>query len=138
MTSTMLLAPIALLAAVGFARADVFPFDTPSGNIYCTAGIGGITDVGCTIYEHSGQPLGAAPTCARSQSLSVMMRETGRVTAQCGRERRGQRPSGLEAMPYGHREDFGGIVCTSQREGFRCTNRDGHGFFLSRGRQEVF
>jgi hypothetical protein len=32
----------------------------------------------------------------------------------------------------------GGITCTSSEKGLECRNGDGHGFFLSKGKQELF
>jgi LppP/LprE lipoprotein len=41
-------------------------------------------------------------------------------------------------LAYGATLRIEGFTCLSQRSGLRCTNRAGHGFFLSRQRQRVF
>jgi hypothetical protein len=52
------LSVLAIFMTIATAFADVDPFNTPSGNIQCSAGIGdGIpSDVYCTIFEHDGPP----------------------------------------------------------------------------------
>ena len=39
---------------------------------------------------------------------------------------------------YGQSAQFGPITCQSERTGLTCRNQSGHGFFLSRRRQELF
>ncbi len=38
---------------------------------------------------------------------------------------------GSRALPYGDSVRYRGIVCTSTKQGLRCTTRGGHGFLLS-------
>jgi hypothetical protein len=40
-------------------------------------------------------------------------------------------------LRYGHRWKHGGFTCHSRRKGLTCSNRAGHGFFLSRKRWRV-
>ena len=52
------LSVLAIFITIAPAFADVDAFNTPSGNIECSAGIGdGIpADIYCRIFDHSGPP----------------------------------------------------------------------------------
>jgi hypothetical protein len=41
-------------------------------------------------------------------------------------------------LAYGAKLRILGFTCLSRRDGLRCTNRAGHGFFLSRQRWRTF
>lgn len=41
-------------------------------------------------------------------------------------------------LPYGARLDFGGITCLSESAGMTCSNEAGHGFTLSKARQQIY
>jgi hypothetical protein len=46
--------------------------------------------------------------------------------------------SGFVILSYGSVWERGPFTCRSRVVGLRCTNSEGHGFFLSRERQEFF
>ncbi|MFD1344252.1 DUF6636 domain-containing protein [Litorisediminicola beolgyonensis] len=120
------------------AAADVFTFETPSGNIDCVVGVGGdSSDITCTIYERSGPPARPRPgSCRGTWGHSFEMFSRGAVRMICdGPLRNG---SAQEIAPYGVTGAPGGFECTSERTGLTCRNEDGHGFFLSRRAQRVF
>jgi hypothetical protein len=135
------LSVLAIFMTIATAFADVDPFNTPSGNIQCSAGIGdGIpSDVYCTIFEHAGPP--PAPglaKCSDAFGYEFSMRERGPVTVKCGRFPRATFSGVDNAVKYGGTVKYGGIVCSSSTSGLECRNADTHGFFLSRRRQSVF
>jgi hypothetical protein len=116
-------------------------FRTPSGNIYCSVGMGeAATDISCTIIERQGPPAAPRPAgCVGPWGHAVMMREHGPVTMECGAPGSTEMAMSIhDVAEYGVTGTFGGIVCASSREGFECRNADGHGFVLSRARQSVF
>lgn len=117
------------------AAADVFTFDTPSGNIACVVGVSAdSSDIECTIYERSGPP--AAPALANCPAgHSFLMLNRGGVSVSCGGRFTGR---AFEEAPYGVTGRFGGFTCQSETTGLTCTNEDGRGFFLSRRAQRVF
>lgn len=41
-------------------------------------------------------------------------------------------------LNYGENIDQAGLRCMSEKKGLTCKNERGHGFFLSKARQEVF
>jgi hypothetical protein len=134
---------LVFLLAIAPALADVDGFTTPSGNIECAAGIGdGIpSDINCRIFERSGPPpVPHLAKCNDALGYEFSMREYGTVTAKCGLPApppASRSPDG-NAVRYGGAVKYGGIVCRSSTSGLECRNADGHGFFLSRGRQSVF
>ncbi|WP_172294221.1 DUF6636 domain-containing protein [Pseudoruegeria sp. HB172150] len=131
---------IALLVALTAspAMADVFSFETPSGNIECSVGIGrNSADIICEIIQKNGPPARPWPAdCAQVWGHRFMLRERGPVEMQCAPPPKNLSYS--DKAPYGVTGEFGGITCLSERTGFQCSNLDGHGFFLSRARQSVY
>jgi hypothetical protein len=136
---TIPLALVGLLSIVP-AFADDDPFDTPSGNIQCIGRLGyGIpAEVHCTIFDRSGPPsISRLAQCNDAPGYEFSMRETGAVTVNCS-QFAPPAPIPSNAVRYGGSVRYGGIVCRSLTSGLDCRNLDGHGFFLSRGRQSVF
>ena len=132
----------AVLGALGlpttWAQADVWTFETPSENIQCTVGegIGLQSDITCTIIDRSGPPALHRPTtCNSDWGHTFSMRERGPVEILCQETDRSK--SGFDMADYGVTGNFGGFTCHSSRQGLKCTNRDGNGFFLSRRQQTI-
>jgi hypothetical protein len=128
------------LLSIAPAVADVDPFNTPSGNVQCSAGLGEgePADVYCTIFERSGPPsIPRLAQCSAAPGYEFSMSEHGTVTVKCSQFTRPASPGG-NAVRYGDARRYGGIVCRSSTSGLDCRNADGHGFFLSRARQSVF
>lgn len=135
------LAALGLLAAFppGPARADVAPFQTPSGNIQCSVGedFDVPADVICTILRREGPP--AAPTlaaCGAGQGHRFRLSEAGPVEASC--DPAPVANPNAEVAPYGVAAQWGALRCLSTERGFECENGDGHGFLLSRASQRVW
>lgn len=128
-----------LAAFAGPAAADIFPIKTPSGNIECTVGVGGVSDIMCTIHARNDPPAQRRPaSCNGPWGHHFSMTERGAVEMRCGAPGPKNTSPGVDVAPYGETGDFGGITCKSERTGFECRNLDGHGFFLSRRTQKVF
>lgn len=130
---------IAISLFVSPAAADVWTFRTPSGNIGCSVGEGHSSiDIICTIRQRS-QPAHTPElaSCPVSQAITVEMLNRGFVRASCTAAP-ARAFNDNEVARYGVTSDLGGIVCQSTRKGLRCTNQDGHGFFLSRAVQQVY
>lgn len=122
------------------AQADVFLFQSPSGNIQCSAGqdFGDASDVVCEIIDRHGPAAAPRPAgCTGPWGHHFSMAGRGPVTMTCGAPAGGD-TSGIGVAPYGETGRWGDIACTSERVGLTCRNADGHGFFLSRARQTVF
>lgn len=118
-------------------KADVWSFNTPSGNIECWVGadIGG-SDITCTIYQRTAL-MAQFPACPLHRGISALMGNRGGVQVTCIPA--GERPSGGHyVVGYGQTDSAVGITCHSSRQGLDCRNEDGHGFFLSRATQTAF
>jgi hypothetical protein len=117
------------------SRADDFAaFRTPSGNIGCAyTGAGGSTkgylrcDIGTGLRPRPRKPA----SCELDYGSGYSMSDTGRASVVCAGDtvlRQGF------VLRYGKTWRSGGFTCASRIAGLRCTNRNGHGFFLSRAR----
>ncbi|WP_157967491.1 DUF6636 domain-containing protein [Cohaesibacter intestini] len=119
------------------AWADGFGFETPSGNIYCNGHISDGGGISCEIVVRQGPPARPKPSsCRQSWGHSFSLQGSGSAELICG-----PKPSRVgysEIAAYGQSGTFGDITCYSERTGFTCENRSGHGFFLSRRKQEIF
>jgi len=122
---------VAFLLATA-AASVVVGFQTPSGNIHCL---------------YSSQP--AYLRCDIRSGLRPAPRGRCQLDwtgLELGPRGRG-RPSCAgdtvvdrrrRTLAYGRRFERGGFACVSRRIGLRCTNRAGHGFFLSRQSWRAF
>lgn len=131
---------LVVLLSIAPAFADDDPFDTPSGNIQCIGrlGYGIAAEVYCTIFDRSGPPsIPRLAQCNDAPGYEFSMRERDAVTVKCSQVGPSVTPPG-NAVRYGGAVRYDGIACRSSTSGLECRNADGHGFFLSRGRQSVF
>lgn len=120
------------------ALADVIQFETPSGNIQCSVGLGAdFSDISCDIIDRSGPPALPRPdSCTGTWGHRFTMLETGPVQVECTAPPQALRIP--EKAPYGVAGTWGDISCLSETTGLTCRNADGRGFFLSRQSQLVF
>ena len=137
---SLIVAVVAALASVvlGSAQAAKYgSFTTPSGNIVCGYGGGSI---GCGIK--TGLKPAPKNTCHdldySGKRMSVRTTGTAVIDLCAG----DPGPFLLEAkapvLAYGSKWRGSGITCASRRSGLTCTNRSGHGFFMSRTRSYRF
>jgi hypothetical protein len=132
-----IIAALILLAAP--ASADVWSFNTPSGNIECVVGEGfNGSDIECTIYQRSEPArVAALSNCPVSRGVTFFMQNRGGVSAKCAPP--GARPMGAQGVAeYNVEGKFGGFTCYSATSGLQCRNEDGRGFHLSRSNQQIF
>jgi hypothetical protein len=133
------LVAVAALALAGTAAADIaIPFRTPSGNIGCyyTSNRDLKPSLRCDI--RSGlKPRPPKPRhCPLDWGDSYVLAAIGRALLTCHGDTAVD-PS-ARVLKYGARWSRGGFTCTSRKAGLRCTNRSGHGFFLSRAHSYRF
>jgi hypothetical protein len=100
----------ATLAAPAAAQADHAGFQTPSGNIVCEYAS---AYVACDVKSVGGY---------------YVLKRGGLPSAYRGT--RGL--DGYRTLGYGSTMRMGSFKCRSSFAGLRCTNRGGHGFFLSK------
>ncbi len=131
---------LSLICLPSTVIADGFGFQTPSGNIYCNGyvanGNGG--EIYCTIVERYGEfALPKPSTCAGVWGHEYGVEGSGGASMTCD----STKPSHVDYTafaPYRETAEFGDITCTSKKTGFACTNKDGHGFLISRQKQTLF
>lgn len=121
------------------ANADGFGFMTPSGNIYCNGYISGGGGLSCTIVSRSGPPAMPKPgACTGVWGHNFELEGSGPAEMSCNTWPGGpQKVDYSDIAQYGVSADFGDISCTSEKTGFTCRNKTGHGFFLSRRKQVI-
>lgn len=132
-------ASFAAVGLVATTSALASPFQMPSGNIRCNADVhnGQPSDIVCTILERSGPSTTPPPPgCNSEWGYTFELGGRGGVKAACGGPL--TLDGGVPVLGYGRTWTFGGVICVSSESGLECRNADGHGFFLSRGRQSVF
>lgn len=129
-------AALCLLVWPATALADGYGFMTPSGNIFCNGAVE-VSEISCTLAERSGPPALPRPaSCTATWGHSYTLQATGGVTMVCSGPP--SRVNYTDIAPYGVTGRFGAITCQSESSGLTCVNASGHGFSLSRGRQQVF
>lgn len=116
------------------AGADLVGFTSPSGNIGCILSDG---TVRCDVAERDWAPPPRPSDCPdfTDHGQGITLGTTGRASFVCaGDTTLGSGPG----LPYGQFEAGGGVSCTSEPSGMRCSNSDGHGFTISRQDYTLF
>lgn len=124
----------AALSGAPAAAGDIVGFTSPSGNIGC---ILSEKLLRCDIDERNWTPPPRAADCPDmiGYGQGISLNPTGPATFVCAGDTtlRGGPP-----LAYGEYQAGGGMSCNSEPSGMRCSNSDGHGFFLSRQRYQLF
>jgi hypothetical protein len=114
-------------------RASTFAsFRTPSGNIGCVYSAGGGLQPALRCDIRSGlRPRPARPRrCGLDYGDSFGLSRTGRTFVVCHGD------TALDprapVLAYGRSWKRNGFACNSRAVGLHCSNRSGHGFFMSR------
>jgi len=129
---------------MGSASSSVYlDFRLPSGNIGCGYSTlpGEAPNLRCEILSLL-RPMPPRPkSCGVGVGggvwgQAVAMAPTGRASGRCISDTV-MNPS-APVLGYGERWAHGGFTCISRTTGLTCTNRDGHGWFLSRASSRIF
>ena len=136
MTRALLVAGLMLALGATAAEARYVDFVMPSGNIGC-----GYTDdpkryLRCDILQSSDFPPDQPADCNLDYGHAYGMNRRGRAQILCAGDTVVNRNAPV--LGYGETKRIGGFKCRSKRTGLRCSNRSGHGWFLSRRRIETF
>jgi hypothetical protein len=131
-------ATVAFAATTGLAataNADTGSFQSPSGNIFCDIGVGGVT---CEIADHT-YVLPPSP-CEHSawggryrmEQGSAPVMECHNDTIRPSYSSPGPNPD-VPILDYGHTQLAGSFTCDSEPPGVTCTDSSsGHFFRVSR------
>jgi hypothetical protein len=123
------------LSGSGIAAAASVQFRTPSGNIGCAFSSPPASlrcDILSGLRPRPTKPQG----CRLDWGLGYSLGPTGRARVVCAGDTAVDRRA--KALRYGRTWSRGGVAYTSRVAGLRCTNRSGHGLFLSRLRSYRF
>ncbi len=140
----LLLTALLALPAAAWADSQI-QFLSPSGNIFCLGDYQTAYDswerVACEIrdYQENIQPPQKRPSeneCPLDWGGSFSLEPTGRAVVDCRGDT--NRTTNAPMLAYGKTVYGKGWQCTSRQDGVLCQNRSGHGFHLSRIRQQLF
>lgn len=129
---------LALVAGSSAAMAEDFNFKTPSDNIYCAYyDNDGKALVRCDIKSYTPTTRKRPADCDLDWGYAFEIAVGNkRGTIICGGDT--VISPEAETLPYGTLWKRKGITCGIEETGVTCTNRKGHGFFVSRAKQRVF
>lgn len=112
-------------------------FRTPSGNIHCMIAIEGRrADLRCDLLSNQGKIPPRPAGCEFDYGNAFGMLPSGKATRLCVSDTVAS--PDYPVLAYGQSWKARGFSCVSQPSGLRCSNRDGHGWELSRSRQRLF
>ena len=129
---------LCLAAVPATAQEDYITFKSPSGNILCGISSGEYASARCDMLSltptYTRRPPGCEADWGHSFYIGAYDRtgELGCVGDAVADPRR------TPVLPYGARIDFGGITCLSEKAGVTCNNEAGHGFTISKARQQLY
>jgi hypothetical protein len=128
----------ALAAAGSAALADEYNFKTPSQNINCAYyDFNGTPEVRCDIRDYTPTGHKRPADCDLEWGDSFVIGPDAESGSPICHGDTVISPD-AETLAYGESFARGGIVCSSAKTGLSCENKKGHGFRLSKARQEVF
>lgn len=108
-------------------------FRSPSGNIGCVL-LGG--EARCDIRDRAWSPPPRPASCRLDYGQGLVVGRGGPGRFVCAGDT-ALDPS-AKPLPYDTGARAGGFLCVSRTNGIRCQSPSGHGFFLSRQREERF
>jgi hypothetical protein len=137
---------MASLASISAAKSKsvLGSFKTPSGNIICVYSYGGGVTENIECGIKSGlKPPPAHVNCHGAGDFTnqrISLRATGRASyVTCaGDPGPFASQNSAHVLNYGKKWSHGPISCSSATNGLTCTNKSGHGFFLSRAHSRRF
>ncbi len=136
---TSILAALVLVGmpVEGSAADSLVFFRTPSRNIGCVASSTFGAYLRCDILSGLKPRPPKPARCTLDWGFGYTVKTTGRTFQTCAGDT--AYSPGAKVIRYGATWNvLGRFRCTSRRVGLRCSNRSGHGFFLSRERSYRF
>lgn len=115
---------------------DHLAFQSPSGNIHCAIFTGEFAEARCDILDYTPSFTRRPADCDLDWGHAFVVGPTGRSGIACVGDTVIDTSS--RVLGYGRDVSLDGMTCTSLKTGMVCTNDEGHGFQISRGRQELY
>jgi hypothetical protein len=129
-----------LAAPLHASGSTIVSFRTPTGNIGCvfSAGIDGAEKptIRCDIRSRLRPEPRPPKSCPLDYGDSIQVHRLGRAILVCHGDTAIDPAS--RVLRYGHTFRRDGLSCTSYFYGLNCSNRSGHGFFMSRQSWRTF
>lgn len=123
-----------ILTFAGWASAQAPQgFKTPSGNIYC---LSYNNELRCDLLSTTTPKPPRPKDCDLDWGNAFTMTVKGKAARICHGDS-AMDPS-YPVLQYGKTWKKGGYSCTSLTSGLNCTNKDKHGWLLSKSRQVIF
>ncbi len=116
---------------------DYVAFHSPSGNIQCAIFGGDYAGVRCDMGELTQTFRQRPAGCEFDWGFSFGVEPESRKGYLACVSDAVADAAGLE-LGYGQQISLFGLTCTSEKSGMTCTNPAGHGFSLSKARQDLF
>lgn len=129
---------LCLIAPSPTLAQETVAFVTPSGNIQCVMSAGAYRSVTCELRSLTPSFLDRPADCDLDYGASFRIGEvalTGEVL--CAGDTIFGTPN-TQVLPYGYSLSHVGVTCQSEMTGLTCLNAGGHGFFVSKARQQLF
>ena len=126
-----------LLWPVSAQAQDIFAFQTPSENIRCAISLWGEPSARCDLQSLTQSFRSPPKDCEFDWGASFALSASG-TSGQLACVSDVVADGPFVTLDYGSSLSFGGITCVSEQTGLTCRNSAGHGFRLSRGRQDLF
>jgi hypothetical protein len=125
------------VAATPALAQDYIEFQSPTGNIHCAiseweTGVSARCDLRELVPSYTKRPAG----CEFDWGSSFAVDGSGKGYLACVSDAVAGPSSPV--LGYGQAVSLGGISCVSARTGMTCTNADGHGFSVAKGKQKLY
>ena len=129
---------LCLAATPALAEENFLTFKSPSGNILCSMVGGDEASVRCDMLTLTQSFTKRPPGCEFEWGHAFWIGlDSAKGELACVNDALGV--SGhTPVLPYDARLDYAGITCVSEKAGVTCNNEAGHGFTLSKARQELY
>ena len=125
------------LATTPALADDLLFFHSPSGNIACMIATGAWAEARCDIFEMTTRlpPPPADCDLDYGHAFAIGL-QASKGTRLCVGDTVAD--PNAPTLNYGEEINLGGFRCRSEKTGMTCTNPAGHGFRLSKARQDLF
>lgn len=116
---------------------DYLGFQSPTGNIHCAMYVfDGSAEARCDLRDYVPSYTKRPAGCDLDWGMAFAVGASGRGVLACVGDT--VRDPDHVVLPYGEAVSLGGISCVSAKTGMTCTNAEGHGFSVAKGKQKLF
>lgn len=129
---------LCFIATAVLADEQFLTFKSPSGNILCSMAGGDEPGVRCDMLSltqtYTMRPEGCEFGWGQSFYIGAYASKGELACVNDALSVSKHTP----VLPYDARLDYAGITCVSEKAGMTCGNEEGHGFTLSKAKQQLY